>query len=81
MDIFTFFLLLCWTIAGVWLLVGELPRFQKHRIEQIFSVRNRWGKLIIGAFLLTFCSFQVYLWAIDPLSTWELLWAPLKLSY
>lgn len=81
MDIFTFILVVCWAIAGVWLIVGEHPRMHQHRIDQIFGVKNRVGKIIIGVALLAFCSHQVYLWAIDPHTAFELLWSPLKLSY
>lgn len=81
MDVFTFILIVCWYIAGFWLLIGEIPRWHHHRIERIFGVSNRFGKMLIGVLLIAFCSRMVWLWYIDPNAPVALLWEPLKLSY
>lgn len=81
MDIFTFFSVVCWTIAGFWLILGEHPRLQKYKIEIIFGISNRYGKIAIGVFLIAFCSFWVWQWYVDPNAPLALLWEPLKLSY
>lgn len=81
MNVVTFILVVCWYIAGIWLLIGEIPRWHQYRIERILGVSNRFGKIIIGLALIAFCSRMVWLWYVDPNSPPALLWEPLKLSY
>ena len=78
MNIFTFILLVSWYVGGFWLVLGELPWFEKHRISSIFNVESRWGKILIGLTLILFCSNQVYQFAIDPNTVWELTWDNFK---
>lgn len=81
MDIWTAILMLFWSIAGVWLIAGELPVMAKHRIEVIFGVSSRWGKLLIGLFLLAIVAKQAQVAYLDPNTTLDIVLAPFKLNY
>jgi hypothetical protein len=81
MDIWTVILMLFWSIAGVWLIVGELPGMTKHRIDMIFGVTNRWGKILIGLVLLAFVAKQAHVAYLDPNVTLDVVLAPFKLHY
>lgn len=52
MNIWSVILMLFWSIAGVWLIIGELPGMTKYRIEMIFGVTDRWGKVIYGLVII-----------------------------
>lgn len=73
MDIYSFILIVFWGIAGVWLVLGELPRFTKYHIDTIFGISDRRGKVAIGIAFITFCSWRLYQWYIDPSVTLELM--------
>lgn len=81
MDVFTLILCVFWSIAGLWLIVGELPGMVKHRIPMIFGIENRWGKMLVGVGLLGVVGKQIHTWYIDPNSSWEILLAPMRLYY
>lgn len=81
MDVFTLILCVFWSIAGLWLVLGELPIMAKHRIPEIFGIKNRLGKVLFGAVLLAIVGKQIQTWYIDPNSSWEILLAPMRLYY
>lgn len=81
MDVYTLILVVFWSIAGFWLIAGEHPRLHAYRVNAIFGISNRRGKIVIGVTLIAFCAALVWLWYIDPNAPVAVYWGPLKLSY
>lgn len=66
MDFWSVFLTTLWFFVGVWLILGETPLMSHVKIETIFGVENRWGKILMGVAFLLLVVKQCHDWYIDP---------------
>lgn len=81
MDIFTFILCVFYGAVGFSLIAGEFSPFKRLHIETIFGISNRWGKMLFGVMLLVFVGKQIHVWYLDPNTSLEIYFGPLKMYY
>jgi hypothetical protein len=66
MDFWSLFLTMLWFFVGIWLILGETPLMNHVKIDIIFGIENRWGKILIGTAFLLLVAKQCHDWYIDP---------------
>lgn len=60
-----------WMIAGSWLLLGELPLFKSIRIDVLWGIESRWGKVVLGLVILAICSQRLVTWQNADTIIWK----------